>query len=139
MKIGTMHSAKGLEWETVIVDASEKPFSQNKDDLEIDAFAGVLAVPLRGSGVLEKSHFRPRAHAAIAHRNQRAEIEETRRLLYVAMTRAKKRLAIVIDAAKKGPCSADILAGLAPNWQGGPTVRVRDFTQAAADAESTAT
>ena len=51
-----------------------------------------------------------------------------RRLLYVAMTRAKKRLAIVIDAARRGPCAADLLAGLAPNWQGSPSVVVRDFT-----------
>ncbi|MEO7453546.1 MAG: UvrD-helicase domain-containing protein, partial [Fimbriimonadales bacterium] len=138
MKIGTMHSAKGLEWETVIVDATEKPHTQNKDSLEIDPFAGILAVPLRGPGVLEKAYQRPKAHSAIAHRNQRAEIEETRRLFYVAMTRAKNRLAIVIDAAKKGPCSADILSGLAPSWEGGPSVRVRDFTQGAAEMESTA-
>jgi ATP-dependent helicase/nuclease subunit A len=126
--IATMHSAKGLEWDTVIVDASEKPYSARKDDLEIDPFAGVLAVSVREPGVLEKDRHRPRAHMAIAHRNQKREIEEMRRLLYVAMTRAKTRLAIVIDSARKGPCAADLLAGLAPNWQGTNNVIVRDFT-----------
>lgn len=127
--IATMHSAKGLEWDTVVVDATEGRHNRSKVDLEIDPFGGVLAVALRDSGVLEKDWHRPRAHAAIAHGNQKSEIAETRRLLYVAMTRARKRLAIVIDAAKRGPCAADILAGLAPNWQGSPTVLVRDFMQ----------
>ena len=136
--IATMHSAKGLEWETVIVDASEKRYRNDKDDLEIDPFAGIIAVAVREPGVLEKDRLRPRAHAAIAHRNQKREIEETRRLLYVAMTRAKKRLAIVIDAARKGPCAAELLAGLAPNWQGSPNVLVRDFTQSAMRAEDRA-
>ena len=126
--IATMHSAKGLEWDTVIVDASDRMRKGDKDDLEIDPFSGILAVAVREPGVLEKDRLRPRAHAAIAHRNQKREIEEMRRLLYVAMTRAKKRLAIVIDAARRGPCAADLLAGLAPNWQGSPSVVVRDFT-----------
>lgn len=130
--IATMHSAKGLEWDTVIVDASDRVRKSDKEDLEIDPFAGIIAVAVREPGVLEKDRMRPRAHAAISHRNQKREIEEMRRLLYVAMTRAKKRLAIVIDAARKGPCAAEILAGLAPNWQGSPNVIVRDFTQGAA-------
>jgi ATP-dependent exoDNAse (exonuclease V) beta subunit len=127
--IATMHSAKGLEWDTVIVDASDRVRKSDKDDLEIDPFAGILAVAVREPGVLEKDRLRPRAHAAIAHRNQKREIDEMRRLLYVAMTRARKRLVVVIDAARKGPCAADLLAGLAPNWQGSPNVIVRDFTQ----------
>jgi ATP-dependent exoDNAse (exonuclease V) beta subunit len=132
--IATMHSAKGLEWDTVVVDASERPFGGDRGDLEIDPFSGVLAVATRDAGVLEKDRHRPRAHAAIGFRNQKREIDETRRLLYVAMTRAKRRLAVVVDAARKGPCAADILAGLAPNWQGSPNVIVKDFTQAASRA-----
>ncbi|MDQ2987179.1 MAG: UvrD-helicase domain-containing protein [Armatimonadota bacterium] len=130
--IATMHSAKGLEWETVVVDASQKLWGGHRDDLRIDAFAGVLAVAIRDAGVLEKDRHRPRAHSAIAHRNQKNEIDESRRLMYVAMTRAKKRLAVVVDSSRKGACAADILAGLAPNWQGSPNVVVRDFTQPAA-------
>ena len=136
--IATMHSAKGLEWETVIVDASERPRKADKNDLEIDPFAGILAVALREPGVLEKDRHCPRAHSAIAHRSQKREIEEMRRLLYVAMTRAKSRLVVVVDAARRGLCAADILAGLAPNWQGSPNVIVRDFTQSAARAEDQA-
>jgi ATP-dependent helicase/nuclease subunit A len=133
--IATMHSAKGLEWDTVVVDASEKPFGGMRGDLEIDPFGGILAVATREAGVPEKDRQRPRAHAAIAHKNQKREIDETRRLLYVAMTRAKRRLAIVVDAARKGPCAADILAGLAPNWQGSPNVIVKDFTSGRAESE----
>jgi len=127
--IATMHSAKGLEWEVVVVDATQKHWSSKLDDLRIDSFSGVLAVALREAGVRERDRKQPRAHAAIAHRNQKAEIEEVRRLMYVAMTRAKKRLAIVVDAARRGAFAADVLAGLAPNWQGSGSVIVRDFTQ----------
>lgn len=127
--IATMHSAKGLEWEVVVVDATQKYWASKSDDLRIDSFSGILAVALREAGVLEKDRKQPRTHAAIAHRNQKAEIEEVRRLMYVAMTRAKKRLAIVVDSARRGAFAADVLAGLAPNWQGSKNVVVRDFTQ----------
>jgi superfamily I DNA/RNA helicase len=128
--IATMHSAKGLEWDVVVVDATQRHWSSKLDDLRMDSFSGVLAVALRDAGVRERDRKQPRAHAAIAHRNQIAEIEEVRRLMYVAMTRAKKRLAIVVDAARRGAFAADVLAGLAPNWQGSSNVVVRDFTQA---------
>lgn len=128
--IATMHSAKGLEWEVVVVDATQKYWSSKADDLRIDPFSVVLAVALREAGVLEKDRKQPRTHAAIAHRNQKSEIEEVRRLMYVAMTRAKKRLAIVVDSARRGAFASDVLAGLAPNWQSSNNVIVRDFTQA---------
>jgi len=126
--IATMHSAKGLEWDVVVVDATQKYWTSKGEDLRIDAFSGVMAIALREAGVLEKDRQQPRTHAAIAHRDQRREIEEVRRLMYVAMTRARKRLAIVVDSARQGAFAADVLAGLAPNWQASNKVIVRDFT-----------
>ena len=67
--ISTMHSAKGLEWDHVTLVGRRRPHA---------------AEPVGGA-----------ARRAGAARTGRSELEEEKRLLYVAVTRARERLDIV--------------------------------------------
>jgi ATP-dependent exoDNAse (exonuclease V) beta subunit len=86
--ICTVHGAKGLEWDNVIVNARPSRIVRRKD-LAIDTESGVFAL---------ESKQNP-AYSAMRRLNEVAELEEEVRLLYVAMTRAKKRLCVAFSSA----------------------------------------
>ena len=96
VSVSTIHSSKGLEWKTVIIaDATD----QKKDKIHqplFDAKTGFLGY---GSSVKSTPLF-----AYLHAEKDRANVEELSRFQYVAMTRAKKRLAIVDwqQGAKRG-------------------------------------
>ncbi|MGI8923792.1 MAG: UvrD-helicase domain-containing protein [Fimbriimonadales bacterium] len=92
IRISTIHKAKGLEWDVVVVQA-ESPRRTNRNDLVVVPASGILGI---GSG-----GFRPLALEAARERRVRREDEEARRLLYVAMTRTRERLCVVVSRGKR--------------------------------------
>lgn len=112
----TIHKSKGLEFPAVILSGMHKTI--NKRDA-----AGPVLVG-RGLGLAldiadEKSRVRkPTLHkAAVARGMKRETISETIRLLYVGMTRAAKRLAVL----GAGTIKESWLMPKAPGWQFGAT------------------
>lgn len=88
LTICTVHAAKGLEWKNVIVfDPFESRDSKAKPLFASSADAELIALSSETPALI--------AHI-IAQRKMEAEAEEERRLLYVAMTRARDRLCIAI-------------------------------------------
>ncbi|MBS1723678.1 MAG: UvrD-helicase domain-containing protein [Armatimonadetes bacterium] len=88
----TVHSAKGLEFDVVVVAETQRKLEPRRVDVVIDAPKGLVV-----------AKFDRRISAAYswlrAETGQR-EIEEEQRALYVAMTRARKRLCI--EVAEEG-------------------------------------
>jgi ATP-dependent exoDNAse (exonuclease V) beta subunit len=101
VRLMTIHRAKGLEFEIVCVAdlGRETPRGRSADILRVGADGRVglrLAWPGTGRSVPVLDH------EALCEECQAAEAAEERRLLYVAMTRARERL-ILSGAAKLEP------------------------------------
>jgi ATP-dependent exoDNAse (exonuclease V) beta subunit len=118
--ITTTHQAKGLEWNTVIaLDTSTKHSSQDVRFV-IQGHKATLAVsPDKSNPVL--------ISRLADYERQTAEREENFRLLYVAMTRAKKRLCLALS--DRGDWKGVVVPRLAPNYRPSPNVIVKDFAQ----------
>jgi ATP-dependent exoDNAse (exonuclease V) beta subunit len=86
--IMTVHKAKGLEFEVVVLPQTNWKLTGKDNDLIVDARLGLAATRF-GQGT---SLF----HAFLADRQKTRAREEELRVLYVAMTRAKKRLCIAL-------------------------------------------
>lgn len=85
--VSTIHSAKGLEWDHVILaDLMGKTGGGNKG-LQFDFRSGLIG--------LSKGMSNTYASRWVTELNKKAEKEEQMRLLYVALTRAKKRLSLL--------------------------------------------
>ncbi|MBA3726578.1 MAG: UvrD-helicase domain-containing protein [Armatimonadetes bacterium] len=91
IRISTIHQAKGLEWDVVVVQA-ESPRRKDRNDLVVVPAGGFLGIGSSG--------FRPLALEAARERRVRTEDEEARRLLYVAMTRTRERLCVAVSRRK---------------------------------------
>ncbi|WP_045215113.1 UvrD-helicase domain-containing protein [Desulfonatronovibrio magnus] len=96
VQIMTVHKAKGLEFDTVIIPALQKP-PRGSDKLMLQfmelpaqdetGFSRLLLAPIAPYG--EESH---PTYKYIENLKKERELNEAGRLLYVAVTRAKKRL-----------------------------------------------
>ncbi|HEX4771118.1 MAG TPA: UvrD-helicase domain-containing protein [Bryobacteraceae bacterium] len=84
VKVMTIHSAKGLEFDTVILPQLSKPTSSLDSELLIWAEDKVAALPLRGTKDPDYEEVRNIIKAKEQH--------EMKRLFYVATTRARNRL-----------------------------------------------
>lgn len=116
--IMTMHAAKGLEFPCVVLaDLSVAPWKGSRAPIS-DMDSGLVATKYTGT-CSELFTF-------LSKRDENREKAEALRVLYVAVTRAKQRLCLVVDpdADRESP-SAIILdnMGAAP-----PGVRLRDVT-----------
>ena len=95
VELMTIHKAKGLEWDVVIVPALERKARTDRgrllDWMEVDSAeedaAQVVLAPIAGKG--EGSG---ELHAWIRSVDQAREAAERKRLLYVACTRAREEL-----------------------------------------------
>jgi ATP-dependent helicase/nuclease subunit A len=116
----TIHKAKGLEFETVVVPEMHKPLDVKRETLEIDPKRSVI-VPRFGKPI-------PPYHAWIADERKQRQAQEEERVLYVALTRAKRRLCVVVHPqSKKAGCFARVVARTIGLDQAPPFgARVRD-------------
>lgn len=97
--IMTIHKAKGLEFDTVILPDMFTRLGARAESVEVDPRLGLVAAKFNKTNSV--------IHAWLNQRRKDREIEEEMRVLYVAMTRAKKRLCI---AAHPSTRTANCLA-----------------------------
>jgi ATP-dependent exoDNAse (exonuclease V) beta subunit len=117
VRIATVHNAKGLEWDVVVV-LVRSPIQRNYEEVLLDPESNLPV-------------FSPKKEACLFWRivcaqEQQNEKEEELRLLYVAMTRAKKRLCLaVLSGTHSDYWHSIIVPSLLDRPL--PDLRVRDF------------
>ncbi len=125
LQVMTIHKAKGLEFDTVIVPGLGDPPRQEERRLmrwivrpQPAGGADLLLAPIREAGAEQDP-----IYAYIARLDRERELFEAGRLLYVAATRAKRRLHLLGRAPLKGregvwevgePAQGSLLARLWP-------------------------
>ncbi|HZH97592.1 MAG TPA: 3'-5' exonuclease, partial [Fimbriimonadaceae bacterium] len=92
--IMTVHKSKGLEFPIVVVPEMHWSPGRPSGDVEVDPALPMLTTKF-GKGC---SMF----HEWLAHRRQQRELDEEWRVLYVALTRAKHRLCLVLNPGAHG-------------------------------------
>jgi ATP-dependent helicase/nuclease subunit A len=98
VRVLTVHAAKGLEWETVIVpDLSAETGGPRFGAVDLAVAPAVAGPgePLPAALALRAGGVRTPAHARHERLERRQRTAEAKRLLYVALTRAKDRLLLV--------------------------------------------
>ena len=96
--VTTIHQSKGLQYDTVFLWSTEQAkFSDASSALMAD---DDLYLSIDHYDMPWRVKRPAAARIASAHKNNLEDIEEYSRLLYVALTRAEKRL-IIVDAVKK--------------------------------------
>ncbi|MBK8313257.1 MAG: hypothetical protein IPL01_04110 [Acidobacteria bacterium] len=99
----TIHSAKGLEWPVVIVpDLSRRRRSDSRITL-FDALRGVAIKLMDQEGQAAKTVL----YSMLEEEHKKRENEESRRLIYVALTRARDR--VILSSAEPAGGYLDIL------------------------------
>jgi len=88
VKIMTIHKSKGLEFPVVIVPETLKPDKPREQEVALDPRRGLVATCFRKQVGLTA--------AWLLHEEAEREREEQWRVMYVAMTRARERLCVVI-------------------------------------------
>lgn len=117
LQIMTIHNSKGLEFDLVILPQLDKSVKGDTASIKYlpgkEGEQGLLGIKvpdkemqLQNSGVYELAKAR----------DSELEEEESRRLLYVAMTRAQKQLLMVGTVAKEKPPEAVIGLPAAKGW-----------------------
>lgn len=97
----TVHRSKGLEFDTVVLAETHRSLTRRKRDFETDAPSGlVAAAPEKRCCMINWLH----------ERAAQSELEESLRVLYVGMTRAKRRLCLVTSESGSHTSLAGILA-----------------------------
>jgi ATP-dependent exoDNAse (exonuclease V) beta subunit len=120
--IMTIHKAKGLEFDCVVIPETLAP-ERRMGDLEIDRSTGMLTVSFGGGG----SSY----HLINTQWRKERDREELYRLLYVALTRAKRRLCLVVDpSAPPSKLAGDVVEKL--GWREGfpDEIKIREASTA---------
>ena len=105
----TIHAAKGLEWPVVIVPDLSSGRSDNDRRLFFDPRLGV-AFRIRADEGDEKGDL-PVLYAWLVAAQEQRELAESRRLLYVALTRARDQV-ILSAADRQGGLLDQLIPGL---------------------------
>ncbi|MCU0315219.1 MAG: UvrD-helicase domain-containing protein [Fimbriimonadaceae bacterium] len=103
VKLLTIHSAKGLEFDTVILPNSNEKLSWKPSPIEGDIKTGLFGCRL-------SENRKPLIWEYLVHRRREREVEESFRLLYVAMTRAKKKLCVAVAEAPGDSTNGEVLS-----------------------------
>ncbi len=105
IQLMTCHAAKGLEWDAVILPFMTRPISSRGNDYPCwyrEPETGDMQI------VLDKNTMDERTAARIKRRGA----QEVQRLLYVAMTRARRTLVLIDDASFFGNRTSSFAAAL---------------------------
>ena len=95
--IMTIHKAKGLEFDVVIVPETHKKLEFSNDSLATEPSLGMVVPRLdRAASVY---------HSWVTDLNRLKNVAEEHRILYVALTRAKHRLCVVVHPRAKQAAS----------------------------------
>ena len=95
----TMHMAKGLEFDTVILPGLfKKPKADEAKALIWNEFSASNASPILLVSPIKIRHHDPLRYDFIRNLDQKVQIEESKRLFYVACTRAKQQLHLFVSA-----------------------------------------
>jgi ATP-dependent exoDNAse (exonuclease V) beta subunit len=86
--IMTIHKAKGLEWPVVVLPQTDRRLGRVNSDLLVDTKKGLVATKF-GKGQCT-------VHKLLTELKKARELEEEERVLYVALTRAKRRLCVCL-------------------------------------------
>lgn len=103
VQLMTIHSSKGLQFKNVIVFDLTKPRGKNRSPGQEDCFLDqekgrmAFAVPLNGR---DQKKIKCYGHKRYLENKKHQEIEETDRLLYVALTRAEDTVTIMAPSSK---------------------------------------
>lgn len=95
VQLTTVHGAKGLEWPVVLVPSLTRKGNNTKGKILVDANLGVAFKIDNGEG----EEVTPAIYTLISAAKQEKEDDERRRVLYVALTRAKEK--IILSASSK--------------------------------------
>ncbi len=120
----TIHKAKGLEFDVVVLPETHASLEPKAPDVVVDARRGVVTTKFGPAPSVY--------HDWLGRLQQTQEREEALRLLYVAMTRAKKRLCIVVDPSRSERKAAGLVWNRMGEKDKAPDgVRVRECGQGA--------
>ncbi|MDX1901916.1 MAG: UvrD-helicase domain-containing protein [Gammaproteobacteria bacterium] len=104
LQIMTIHNSKGLEFDTVILPHLEKQTTRNDRELlawmertTLDKESAFMMAPIQASDAEPDS-----VYEYIRKQNECRSEHEKSRLLYVAVTRAKKNLIVLFDQPSEG-------------------------------------
>lgn len=119
----TIHRAKGLEFDTVVLPDTQRGFTHQPTELIVDQRSGTVVTRFDRRDTTVWKMFRERDMAA--------ERNESLRVLYVGMTRAKERLCIVVSTVPDEKTPAGLVTsrlGLTEPSVPGLVVRKPDMT-----------
>ncbi len=103
LTIMTIHKAKGLEFETVVLPDVHRRLGGRADNVEVDARLGLVATKFGKEDNLYLKW--------LAHERKEREMKEEMRVLYVALTRAKTRLCVVAHPKARNSNSIAAIIG----------------------------
>ncbi len=94
----TIHGSKGLEWSVVIVPDLARESPRASKPVYFDDSLGV-AFEFEGDEAITQT---PALFTLLEHQHNRREMEEARRVMYVALTRARDHIILCSTEAKGG-------------------------------------
>jgi ATP-dependent exoDNAse (exonuclease V) beta subunit len=101
----TVHKAKGLQYDTVLIPYVSKRFTHGGHEILLSEPVGTVGWRLRTPArSITNSH-----HRSLRREEQTETRQDEARLLYVAATRAERRLAVVMPTTVAGDTWADLL------------------------------
>jgi ATP-dependent helicase/nuclease subunit A len=110
VRIMNIHKAKGLEFEVVVLPQMFDPLVKGNREVEIDPRLPMVAACFRRNARIPY-------HQWLGEERKAREVSEELRVLYVAMTRAKRRLCVAIAPNLTKDCLARRLANVL-GWRG---------------------